>query len=484
MKTLKPRGVPYSRYKPGLESLLDHILYFPPLQRKVRQKIKTSEYHRFTKGVLGIFKGISRIDPEAFHLNYIAQSHMDAAWKWTVHDSLHRVYYTFGVALEHIENFPYFIFSQTSPQYYAWIKEFAPSIWRRVKEQVAARRFELTGGCWVEPDLNMPCGEALVRQRMYGMHYYQREFGHMPTVASLLDVFGFPQQVPQIFAKSGAETFWTTKCTWNDENRWPFANFLWEGQDGTRLFTHQFKFNVMAFADLNLYKKMARFPEVEAHGQKFTSWNTLEDFEQALSDDYYKRLGLFYGYGDGARGPLEVEIGAFQSLCQLGYGKFMNTYDYFEAVKNEVGDRLVVWADEMYLEFHRGCQTTQVKCKQYNRQGENWLIMAEKLVSLLNLNTSPQSLKKGLRSFLEYDKEALFKAWRNILFNQFHDILPGSSVEDVYLRCHAEQLETINWAQAIIIKALQSFQESADQVVVFNPSSWMRSALLQIDNKF
>ena len=410
-------------------------------------------------------------------MNFIAQSHLDAAL-WT-QQTQSNAYMTFYKAVEHIEKYPFFTFTQTSPQYFAWMKQYAPSLWEKIKKYVAEDRLEIIGGMWVEPDLVMPCGESLVRQRLYGMLFYQLNFEKMPKVESLLDVFGFPQQVAQILAKSGAESFWTTKCTWNDMNFWPFAYYWWEGQDGSRVFTHHFNFNYFTMLNSRPYKKTARFPKQEYIGKTFTSFNTNKEIEESFSDEVYGRLPLFYGYGDGAKGPLEVEIGVMQLFGQLGMGKFCRMEPFFDILQSEIKNRLVVWADEMYLEYHRGCFTSQVNIKKLNRAAELYLITAETLLTILNINLKGQSTQVDKEFY--YNKAEFFDAWRKVLFNQFHDIIPGSSIQDVYPQAFKELEEVIEFAKKKIdmcVSLAELIHGKEGRAIVFNPSSFVRAETL------
>ncbi|MHA1453684.1 MAG: alpha-mannosidase, partial [Promethearchaeota archaeon] len=339
-----------------------------------------------------------------------------------------RAYKTFYAALKHIKEFPYFSVSMTTPQYFNWIKRYDPEMWEDVKEQVARNKIDICGGMWVEPALRMCSGEALVRQRLYGQLYYLRNFGKISKVESLLDVFGFPYSLPQILVKSGAESFWTTKILWNDHSDFPFSNYIWRGIDGSKIFTHLFKFQIGSIMDFGLYKKMGRRPN--AKDLVFNSHNTLEEMNSILTPDHVRTLGWFYGRGDGGKGPLFTEIQYMENFAKY-FGNFSkgfkhtNTHRYFQILKEDVGDTIVTWDDEMYLEFHRGCLTTQARVKEGNRKSEELTVAAE------FLNTS--FLLTPEFSDFSYPKEVIDDCWQKTMFNQFHDILPGSSIPEVYL---------------------------------------------------
>jgi len=216
----------------GIETIFLEKLLYNPLNQKLWDKLIKSPF--FSAGV----KVFSQIFGRLNHFNWhdydfyaIPLSHLDAAWLWTVKDSVFRAHKTFKMALEHIEKYPFFVMSLTSPQYFEWMEKYnkaLPSpdpnrtIWDAICYQVDQGKIDLCGGSWIEPDLNIPCGEALIRQRLYGQLYYLRKFGKIAKIATLLDVFGYPNTIPQIFVKSGAEAFWTIKITWNDYTMWPF----------------------------------------------------------------------------------------------------------------------------------------------------------------------------------------------------------------------------------------------------------------------
>jgi alpha-mannosidase len=471
MKLIKQKNQEYVGYDFNPESIVDGIIYNTRNRRMWRKKLDSGSYYRTLSGVLPIWEKLMGYKGTDFKGYFIAQSHCDAAWLWPQVDTKIRIYKTFYKALEYIEQFPYFKFAQTSPQYYQWIKAYSPKLWEKTKEQVKKGRFEPVGGMWIEPDLDLPWGESLVRQRLYGQLFYLREFGQISKVESLLDVFGFCWSLPQILVKSGAEFFWTTKMTWNDMNPWPISNYMWRGVDGTEIFTHQFRFHMMASVWMADYYKTGRLPLEGYKKEAIGSYKTNAEIEALMSKERTKDVGLFYGWGDGARGPWEFEIGLVQLLAQRGYGKFIGMYDFFKKIRKEIEEDYLVWNDEMYLEFHRGCKTTQLEIKHYNRKAEMWAYALETLV------TSIDSLYSNA---IPYDKAEMFEMWRRILFNQFHDILPGSSIPDVYIVAVKEQKDTIKYAQDRILRILNAIPTAETDYLVFNPTMWPRSEYVQL----
>ncbi len=475
----------------GIETIFLEKLQYNPQNQKIWKKLIDSLLFRASMKVFAkIYGKMNYFNLSDFDLYAIPLSHLDAAWLWTVKDSVFRVYKTFKMALEHIEQYPFFAISLTSPQYFEWMEQYNKKLpspdpkqtfWDAICYQVEQGKIDLCGGSWIEPDLNVPCGEALIRQRLYGQLYYLRKFGKIAKISTLLDVFGYPNTIPQILVKSGAEAFWTTKITWNDYTMWPFANFYWQGLDGTRLFTHQFKFNIMAFIDLGRYKVMARRPKkrnlkfnskilqdceelapIEFAGVKMATRNYkgLHELDNLLDKKYIKNLGLFYGWGDGGKGPLNYEIDMMDIFSKYYNIKHTTTTKYFKQLKKEVGENLVIWDDEMYLEFHRGTLTTQALVKQGNREAENLLIHAEMLWTLQLMN---------IRGSFDNEIFKLFnKCWKYLLLNQFHDILPGSSIPEVYIRTWREHKFIIQSMKSFIAKSLETYLKSGKKLI-YNP---------------
>ncbi|MHA1674943.1 MAG: hypothetical protein ACTSYI_15105, partial [Promethearchaeota archaeon] len=216
--------------------VIEKILHAPSLQRFLQRYFRTPLFRSLVHLLFTIMERAFGYSFKDYTTYAIPVSHLDAAWLWTVKDSIFRAYKTFHMAIDHIQKYPYFNISLTSPQYFEWIKHYdaaldSPahpmSLWEATKKYVKAGKIDICGGSWIEPDLNVPSGEALIRQRLLGQLFYLRHFGKISKVETLLDVFGYPNTLPQILVKSGAESFWTTKLTWNDYTLWPFANFNW-----------------------------------------------------------------------------------------------------------------------------------------------------------------------------------------------------------------------------------------------------------------
>ncbi|MHA1339147.1 MAG: glycoside hydrolase family 38 C-terminal domain-containing protein [Promethearchaeota archaeon] len=505
IKPVKQKGQKYVKLDLRLESVVDAIMYHPWNRKRKQKKYRKGKYLRRvkfwsapTRRKYGTLKGLN--------LYFCGVSHLDAAWLFPVIDTKERAYKTFYKAVEHCELYPFFIFAQTSPQYYLWIKKYDKSLWEKVKQKVKEGRIEPTGGMWIEPDLEIPCGESLVRQRLYGQLFYLREFGFYPRMSSLLDVFGYPWSLPQVLLKSGAEYFWTTKLQANDTIGWPFCMFYWQGIDGSRIFTYEFTYNWYALQSSNRFRRMARRPNPKYNHTIFTSHNFQKEIEEKFSkkkNDYIKDFAIWYGLGDGGRGPMEIEIFYADALQKFHNGKHLRQHDYMQLIRKKVGDLYFIWNDELYFEYHRGTKTSQSLMKHLNRKAELWLIAAEKLATIINIYFS---------NAFSIDKSHYFETWRKILFNQFHDILPGTSIPDVYLIAHHEVRTSINYSIATIescLSVIDKFitnninntynynsnikdanktdkgiiKKSAGNVIIYNPFSWTRSEIVFIKQK-
>lgn len=424
--------------------------------------------------------GIGRVKWSSFdRLILVGQSHLDAAWRWRTKQGIIKARATFKKALDHIDDptLPTFTFSQPSPQYYQWMKDYYPDIYERIKKAVAAGRWVPIGGSWVEMDTNVPSGESLVRQRLYGQRFYLDEFGIIADMEFLQDCFGFNWNLPQIFKKSGARLFGSGKMFWNKTAKIPLGMCHWRGPDGTELPTLHIHFGY--FLTMNYGKEYPLIYLLGKEGADLTAnYQTKPDeYRQWRSREYMLESIFGYGLGDGGHGPIEVELWAVETLRKL-YPKNVR--------HNQMGDvyqmykkffpRWATWNDEWFLDDHRGTYSSWTLVKRGNRYSENKMESVEKLAAIAAV------LGSGA------DRQAYEKCWKTILYNQFHDILPGSSIPEVYVD-YEQDLEEINnffevqieKLSKTIISGVDIGENSGIPIVIFNPLSWDREDVIKID---
>ncbi len=411
--------------------------------------------------------------------NYsIGQSHIDAAWLWRVDQTKDKCIKTFGNAVKHMEMFPDFHYSQSAPQYYEWIMQDDPELFEKIKYYEKKGQWEIVGGQWVEPDNNMPDGESFVRQRLYGMRFYQEHFGHTPDISWLLDSFGYQWNLPQILSKSGAKYFWTNKLTWNDTTIFPFHLFWWQSPDGSRVLAYFCQHaHSLPYPNGEITKYHdTHYLLPNASEELIANYSTSPlEIKNQMTGDWLNVVGIFYGKGDGGHGPTLGEIERQQHLISKGYTKFATAKELY-AKLDAYKDSAPVWNDELYLEYHRGTLTTQAQVKRSNRESEQLMRTAEVLQSFAS--------RKGLA----YSYERLKAAWKLVLLNQFHDILPGTSIPEVYedSRIDYENIKhsaitSIQEGKSYLAQNIDTSSRAGGQpVVVFNTLSWDRSGAVEI----
>ncbi|MBP5274482.1 MAG: alpha-mannosidase, partial [Abditibacteriota bacterium] len=387
---------------------------------------------------------------------YTGHSHIDVAWLWPLKESMRKAGRTYSTVASLMDEFPEYHFNCSQVPLYLYLKKNFPSVYERIKARAAEGRFEPIGGTWVENDTNLPSGESLVRQCLYGQRFFMKEFGKKVKVGWLPDVFGYSWSLPQIYKKSGIDYFMTTKLTWNDTNKFPYKAFLWEGIDGSRL---------KCFLS-NTYVDNLDFP---GH------YNTVvRNYPDKLTEPDY--LAVF-GFGDGGGGPTRYNLEKIRRLNNApGFPRARTgtVESFFENSVEKASDRLPVWNGELYFEYHRGTYTSQANNKKNNRKCELALRNAEIMGSLAK--------EYGF----VYPKEALTSMWETVLLNQFHDIIPGSSITEVYRESSAQYEEVLKGAGKIIRKAAQHIADSigvgANQFIVFNTLSHLRTDVIEIKN--
>ena len=356
----------------------------------------------------------------AHHLLATGHAHIDSAWLWPVRETIRKCARTFSNVVALMDEDPGFVFSCSSAQQLAWIKELYPELFGRIREKVKTGQFVPVGGMWVESDTNMPGGEAMARQFLEGKSFFLAEFGVECEEAWLPDTFGYSAAMPQIVKAAGSKWFLTQKISWNQVNRMPHHSFNWEGIDGTRLFTH--------------------FPPVDSYSSEL-SGRELAHAERNYRDHGRGTVSLVpFGYGDGGGGPTREMLAAARRTEDLeGSPKVElgSAASFFARAQAEY-EALPVWVGEMYLELHRGTYTSQAKTKLGNRRSEHLLREAELWCATA-----------AVRAGYVYPAAELKRLWRLVLLQQFHDILPGSSIAWVHQDAErnyaavGRQLETI-----------------------------------------
>ncbi len=331
-------------------------------------------------------------------------AHLDLAWLWPMDEARRKAMRTFHTVTGLIKRYPELTFNQSSAQLYAFLEEDDPQLFECIQEQVVAGAWEPIGGMWVEPDANMPAGESLVRQLLYGQRYFRARFGSIHKTCWLPDCFGFTPGLPQVLLGAGIENFFTHKLNWSETNEFPYDLFWWEGLDGSRVLAHGF-----------------HNPEGGYNGDvdPATVTGTWRNFRGKA---HHAESLLTVGFGDGAGGPTPEMLErarALQYFPALPELRFTRVQDFYDDVRSTAdGALLPAWVGELYFELHRGTLTSQGRIKYLHRRAERDLVAAEVLGSLGALvgNESPESLEDP---------------WRILLRNEFHDILPGSSVREV-----------------------------------------------------
>jgi alpha-mannosidase len=407
-----------------------------------------------------IERGLPRIGPGGpGNITLVGHAHIDTAWLWPLAETHRKCGRTFSNVLGLMERYPDFRFSQSQPQLYKFTQRLFPEVYARIKERVAAGQWEPMGGAWVECDCNVSGGEALIRQLLYGKRFYRQEFGLDTVVGWWPDAFGYSWALPQILAHCGMKYFFSTKISWNQYNTFPCGLFWWQGIDGTRLLT---------FHATGTYNGAVTPKELTQFWREFPERDRVDNYLHS------------FGYGDGGGGPTAEMIERGRRLAGMpGVPKchFGRTDEFFASAERETA-QIPTWNNEMYLELHRACQTTQARTKRGNRKLELALRELE-LFGTVAMSTG----------IAPYPREALQEMWENLLCYQFHDILPGSSVNQVYVEAEADYQRMLARAQALrdgLIEAgIARFDTRGEgkAVVVFNALSWERTDPVEVTAK-
>jgi alpha-mannosidase len=401
----------------------------------------------------------------------VGHTHIDVAWLWSLRQTREKVVRSFSTVISLMKEFPEYIFMSSQPQLYQFVKQDQPELYEEIKKMVTEGRWEPEGSMWVEADCNLISGESLIRQIMFGKKFFKDEFGVDNKILWLPDVFGYSAALPQIMKKSGVSYFMTTKISWNEFNKLPYDTFMWRGIDGTEILTQ--------FVTTQEYNE--KEPRIN------TTYNGMIDPSHVLGCwQRYQQKNISnevlncFGYGDGGGGPtremLENARRLDKGLPGMPKVHIGKAIDFFEKLEENTlhNPKLPNWVGELYLEFHRGTYTSMARNKRYNRKVEfmnqdmEWLsVMAESLTGL------------------KYPVKDINDSWEVTLLNQFHDIIPGSSIKEVYETSKEQYEQLLQSGSEIINRSLLSITEkikiNQNSFVVFNQLGYLRDDVVTAD---
>ncbi|MEV7856368.1 glycoside hydrolase family 38 C-terminal domain-containing protein [Streptomyces sp. NPDC088183] len=384
----------------------------------------------------------------AHRMSAVGHAHIDTAWLWPLRETVRKVARTLSNVVHLMDEHPGFLFAMSQAQQLAWLKEHRPEIYGRVQEKAEKGQFLPVGSLWVEPDTNITGGEALVRQLIHGKRFYLDEFGVETEEMWLPDTFGYNAAMPQLMKLAGIRWFLTQKISWNTTNKFPHHTFWWEGIDGTRIFSH--------------------FPPVDTYNAEITGAELAHAVGNFQDKEAANSSLLPFGYGDGGGGPTREMLARAERLADLeGSARVVieRPADFFERAHAEYPDA-PVWQGELYLEFHRGTLTSQLRTKQGNRRSEHLLREAE-------LWSATATLRTGFT----YPYQALDRLWKTVLLHQFHDILPGSSIAWVHREAEQTYAAVTAQLRAITDAAQRALAGEGDLPVVFNAAPFARDGV-------
>jgi alpha-mannosidase len=421
-------------------------------------------------------------------IDMAGNSHIDAAWLWPRSETQDVVRRTFSTALQLMNEYPDYTYTQSAAQYTEWIADKYPDLNAQIKARVKEGRWEIVGGMWVEPDLNLPGSESLVRQLLVGQRYFQQQYGVTARIGWNPDSFGYNWQLPQIYKRSGMDYFVTQKMHWNDTNQLPFRLFWWESPDGSKVLTY--------------------FPTDYVHDNVNPTRISADFGESAQRNPGTTEMLDLYGIGDHGGGPTRDMLDQGDHWVAAGTRTdsavpsmhFGTAQSYFNDVEKKLNPNsptwnyesiakgytpppagangsmgLPTWKDELYFEYHRGVFTTQAAHKRNMRTSETATLDAEQLASLAWLGGTA------------YPNDALTENWKKITFNQFHDLAAGSGIAVIYRDAQKDYTEVFHADKEITDTSIAALSANIDTrvktgapVIVFNPSAWPRSETVQL----
>ncbi len=388
-----------------------------------------------------------------FTLYYDANAHIDAAWLWRDKETIEVCRNTFSSVLNMMDARPDFTYTQSAAAYYDWMERLAPDVFVKMQQRVKDGRWEIVGGMWVEPDCNMPGGESWMHHLLYSTRYFAKKFGARVKIGWNPDSFGYNWNMPEFYANAGIDAFVTQKMGWSEHNIFPYHLFWWQSADSSRVLCY------FPFDYVNEVNDPAR---------------TVDQLRQFEANSGFRKMLILFGVGDHGGGPSNEMLDRIEHLKTVDVFPSIEmgtAGGYIDWLRKSDLSNLPVWNDELYLEYHQGTYTTQAKMKETNRRSEVLLTNAEKLSTLAGLYGG------------SYNRTDLEEAWRNVLFNQFHDLLPGSGIRENYIDAAVKYNAAgaigtyeLNKAGNLIAKQVNTAAfKKGIPVVVFNTLGWERS---------
>ena len=412
----------------------------------------TMEIDRTLKEVEKALTRLRRAFPKIGKAYAFAHSHIDAAWLWTYGETKQKILRTFSTVERLMRRYG-ITYIQSSAQYYEWLENLDEGLFEKVKKYIREGKWIPAGGMWVESDVQLIDGESLVRQFLYGQRYFLEKFGRIARIGWLPDTFGFSASLPQIMKKSGIETFATYKLLWNERNEFPYHAFIWRGIDGTEIPVHLMMSYKSSMTAKSLYKQWKRY-----------------------KNKYEVPFLLYvYGYGDGGGGVTWEMVETMKHMNKIPHIPEVvkgREEDYISELKS-CTDRMPVWEGELYVEVHRGTYTTNLKMKKFMADAESTLRSAEIWSSIADM--------LGLA---DYPRNKLERLWKRVLLHQFHDVLPGSSIREVYDEAIEDLKNVIQEGENIIENSLRKIAESSGCSLVFNDLPWERSEVIEMNGEY
>lgn len=408
---------------------------------------------------------------KAPYVTAIGHTHIDVAWLWTLSQTREKAARSFSTVLKLMDEYPEYKFLASQPQLYKFVKEDHPDIYKKIKEMVKEDRWEAEGAMWLEADCNVTSGESLVRQILFGKRFFKKEFGVDNKILWLPDVFGYSAALPQILKKSGVKYFMTTKISWNQFNKIPYDTFMWRGIDGTEILTH--------FITAQNYDGGNNKDFITTYNGPLVPNQIMGTWHRYQNKDINDEVMISYGYGDGGGGPTKEMI---ENGKRMFYGipgcptvNMDFAGNFFKRLNDKVKNNVNLprWVGELYLEYHRGTYTSMGKNKRYNRKSELLYGNAE-FLSAFNMMIGGK-----------YQQDMINNGWEMILLNQFHDIIPGSSIKEVYDESWKQYEYILRNGNEVLHDALNNIAKNINiefnSVIAFNTLSFMRDDIAQFE---